>query len=266
MEILCFKISGKLAHFRKYYANNTAFSFSIPPRTSLMGIVAAIMGWERDSYYDTLSSDNFNFGIRVLTPLKKSFHRLNLLSIKKLGDINKNWSSDFRGQGGRIQTPFEVVSGFNLVKNDVIYQVFVSPKNNGIETFEHIKKKFQSGEFVYNISLGVANFNARLGDVKIIDAGAFTEKKSNDYILIHSAIPSKHVDNIKFEQNELGSYNFVEEDMMPGDYIGNNNREVKKMNKLLFSTTTSPLRIKTKSSYFQLNLDNELINIQFMDS
>ncbi|MCX6166236.1 MAG: CRISPR-associated protein Cas5, partial [Ignavibacteriae bacterium] len=111
MEILCFKIHGKLAHFRKYYANNTAFSFSIPPRTSLMGIVAAAMGLQKNSYYEDLASEKIHFGIRVLSPLKKSFHRLNLLSIKSIGDMAKKWSSDFRGEEGRIQTPFEVVSG-----------------------------------------------------------------------------------------------------------------------------------------------------------
>jgi len=35
MEILSFDIVGKFAHFKKYYANNTALSFSIPPRTTI---------------------------------------------------------------------------------------------------------------------------------------------------------------------------------------------------------------------------------------
>jgi CRISPR-associated protein Cas5h len=83
MEILTFTIKGKLAHFRKYYANNTAFSFTIPPRTTLMGIVAAAMGLPKDSYYEDFSSEKIKFGIRVLSPLKKSFHRLNFLSIGK---------------------------------------------------------------------------------------------------------------------------------------------------------------------------------------
>ena len=106
MEVLCFKMSGKLAHFRKYYANNTAFSFTIPPRTTLMGIVAAIMGLERDSYYELLASENIHFGVRVITPLKKSFHRLNFLSIKTLGDLSKKMSSDFWGEGGENSNCF----------------------------------------------------------------------------------------------------------------------------------------------------------------
>ena len=40
-------------------------------------------------------------------------------------------SSDFRGEGGRIQTPFEVVSGWDLTKDEVVYQVFISPTEQG---------------------------------------------------------------------------------------------------------------------------------------
>ena len=167
MEVLCFKISGKLAHFRKYYANNTAFSFSIPPRTTLMGIVAAAMGWERDSYYEKLASENIHFGVRVLSPLKKAFHRLNFLSIKTLGDLSKKLSSDFRGEGGRIQTPFEVVSGWNLPKDEVAYQVFVTPTTDGETVFKELKNHFINGYPVFNITLGVADFSAYISELRI---------------------------------------------------------------------------------------------------
>ena len=49
MQVLTFDLVGKMAHFRKYYANNTAMSFSVPPRTTLMGVLAAILGLPRDS-------------------------------------------------------------------------------------------------------------------------------------------------------------------------------------------------------------------------
>ncbi len=265
MEVLCFKISGKLAHFRKYYANNTAFSFTIPPRTTLMGMVAAAMGMERDSYYELLASENIHFGVRVLTPLKKSFHRLNFLSIKTLGDLSKKMSSDFRGEGGRIQTPFEVVSGWNLTKDEVVYQVFISPTKQGKKIFENIKIHFLNLNPVYNITLGVANFGATINDVFLNDASVGNEFEPNSYSLIHSAIPVDHVKDLKFDKEDFGNYNFVEEDMMPGDFVGNNNREVRKMNRLLFSTSTNPLRVKLNLPSIQLSLPEGKIAFQFMD-
>src|SRR5690625_3699746 len=140
MEILSFRVSGKMGHFRKYYANNTAFTYSIPPRTTLMGIVAAAMGLPKDSYYEDFASENINFGMRVLSPLKKSFHRLNFLSVKSIGDVSKHWSSDLRGENGRIQTPFEIITGWDMAKNEVEYQIFITRKNQKI--FDRIKNHF----------------------------------------------------------------------------------------------------------------------------
>jgi CRISPR-associated protein Cas5h len=265
MEILSFTISGKLAHFRKYYANNTALSFSIPPRTTLMGIVASVMGWEKDSYYEKLSSENFRFGVRVLSPLKKSFQRLNFLSIKKTGDISKSFDSDFRGRGGRIQTPFEIISGLNLTKDEVTYQVFLHPVENENSDFVEIKERFLKGIPVYNLSLGPANFQASLKNVELIGNTNIQSKRSDNFIKIHSAIPVSHVEELEFQKNEANQYNFVEEDMMPGEFVGDSNREVKRMNRLLFSTTNFPLRVKLNASYLQVNTENESLNIQFMD-
>lgn len=266
MEILSFKISGKMAHFRKYYANNTAFSFSIPPRTTLMGIVAAAMGWSKDSYYEDLASENIQFGIRVLNPLKKSFHRLNFLSIKSTGDITKKWSSDFRGEGGRIQTPFEIITAWELAKGEVAYQVFLKANDKGKAIYESIKDHFLKKEPVYSITLGTANFNASLSEIEIFSGTNVKTMDSKDYVLMNSAVPVEHVEDLKFDKEELQNYNFIEEDMLPGDFIANGNREVRKMNRLLFSITSHPIRVKLRGSYYFLKNDTNELKIQFMDT
>lgn len=265
MEILSFKISGKMGHFRKYYANNTAFSYSIPPRTTLMGIVAAAMGLPKDSYYEDFASEKINFGIRVLSPLKKSFHRLNFLSVKSIGDLTRNLSSDLRGEDGRIQTPFEIVSGWDIVRNDVVYQVFMSANDMGIESFEKIKNHFLNKEPVYNMSLGSANFIATISEINLFKGSDIQELKNEGFVMIHSAIPVSVVEELNFDKEAYENYSFVEEDMLPGDFVANHNREVRKMNKLLFSITPIPLRVKLKSSFYQINTETEDLNIQFMD-
>jgi CRISPR-associated protein Cas5h len=263
MEILCFNIKGKFAHFRKYYANNTAFSFSIPPRTTMMGIVAAAMGWEKDKYYKKLSSENIHFAIRVLSPLKKSFQRLNFLSIKNLGDLSKKLDSDFRGKGGRIQTPFEVVTGLDLRKDEVEYQIFVKSAISGNELFDEIKLHFLNDKPVFNISLGIANFSAAISDVIVLN-DCFPEEPTDDFLQIYSAIPSEKVVDLNFE-NENSDYNFIEEDLLPAEFIGNDNRELKKMNRLLFSVTDLPLSVKLSCGFYKIKTNVEEINIVFVD-
>jgi CRISPR-associated protein Cas5h len=231
-----------------------------------MGIVAAAMGWPKDSYYEDLASDKIQFGVGVLSPLKKSFHRLNFLSIKSIGDMSKKLSSDLRGEGGRIQTPFEVITPLEIRKSDVKYKIYIKATDNGKVIFEKIKNHFLNNEPVYNISLGTANFMAQISNVKLYEKNQIKQTKESNYIMLNSAVPVDLVEDLKFEKDNLDNYNFVEEDMMPGEFVSNGNREVKTMNKLLFSITQNPLRVKLNSLYYQIEESEQIINIQFMDS
>ncbi len=258
MEILSFIVSGKIAHFRKYYANNTAFSFSIPPRTTLIGLIAGIMGWAKDSYYERLSSEHIQIGIRTLYPVKKSFQRLNYLKVDN--------TSDFRGRQGRTQIPFEVVTPLDIRNGEVAYQVFIKASESGELTFQELKNHLLYKEPVYATSLGAANFTAQIKEIHLFASDNIEAKQSDDFIFIHTAVPVDLVEALNFEKEAQDCYNFVEEDMLPGDFIGNYNREVKKMNQLLFSTTSTPLRVILKGKYWSLKKEREIINIQFMDS
>ncbi|MCS7245973.1 MAG: CRISPR-associated protein Cas5, partial [candidate division WOR-3 bacterium] len=46
--LISFELKGKFAHFRAFYSNATAISYYFPPRTTLVGLVAGILGRERD--------------------------------------------------------------------------------------------------------------------------------------------------------------------------------------------------------------------------
>jgi CRISPR-associated protein Cas5h len=265
MEILVFKITGKFAHFRKYFANNTAFSFSIPPRTTMMGILASIMGLEKESYYEDFATEKLRFGVRVLTPIKKSFHRLNLLSIKSLGDLSKKFASDFRGEDGRIQTPFEVISAWNIGREDISYQIFISNHPDGKEVFERVKYFLLNRQPIFNISLGTANFLASISDISFLGDKETEVKRSNDFIYMNSAVSSESVIELKFDKAEFDSYNFVEEDLFPGDFVSNHNREVRNMNRLLFSITPNPIRVRYSDEYYQIMVHGESLNIQFVE-
>ncbi|MCB5267201.1 MAG: CRISPR-associated protein Cas5, partial [Candidatus Cloacimonetes bacterium] len=41
--ILELRLSGNLAHFRKFYTNASSLSYTIPPRTAICGLVASIL-------------------------------------------------------------------------------------------------------------------------------------------------------------------------------------------------------------------------------
>lgn len=45
-EIVEIEISGRFAHFRRFYANASPLTYDLPPRTALAGLIGAIMGWD----------------------------------------------------------------------------------------------------------------------------------------------------------------------------------------------------------------------------
>ncbi len=255
MEIISLDIGGKFAHFRKYYANNTALSYTIPPRTTMMGMLAAILGRERDSYYEELASEKIKLGVRILSPLKKTFHRLNLLSIKS--------SDDFTRKGGRIQTPFEIVTGHALPTDWVVYRIFVGCTEEGKAVFEELKNSLLNRTQKFNLTLGAANFTASILKVQVFENQS--SKTSSDWIPIHAAVPSNMVLGLDFEKDVNGAMNFLEEELLPADFVGNQNREVKKMVRAVYSTRNLPFTVKLSVPFYSLLSENEIQNIVFLD-
>ncbi len=256
MEVLSFDIEGKFAHFRKYYANNTAFTFSLPPRTTIMGIIAGAMGLEKDSYYEDFGSDNLKIGINILSLIKKSFHRLNFLMIK--GD------SDFRGRQKHIQTPFEVISGINPQTDLVKYRIYIAPTDKGVAVFEKIKPIFMNKKFHYNPTLGTANFLARITNIKTYN-NVEINKINNEKVSLNSAGLSENISEISFEKTDDYRFYMVEEELLPADFKANNDREVIKMNRVLFTTGGVPLNVRLTGKVCILLENNREQIIQFLD-
>lgn len=256
MEVVSIDISGKFAHFRKYYANNTALSYTIPPRTTIMGMLAAMLGRERDSYYEELASDKIRIGIQILTPLKKAFHRLNLLMIKGSED-------DFRGARGRIQTPFEVVSGFDVTKDWVVYRIFVSPVDVDSETFETLKDVIINRKQTYNLTLGTANFTASILETQLYEGVESITTES--WVAVHSAVVSETVNELNFNTATAEIANSLEEDLLPADFLENGNREVSKMTRVLYSTRNFPFEAKLSVPYYKLSSGDTHQNILFLE-
>ena len=255
MEVLSFDIQGKFAHFRKFHGNNTAMSYSIPPRTTIIGILAAISGEEKDTYYQRFCSEHLPVGIRVLDDIKKSFHRLNYLKI--------TGQNDFTGQKGRIQTPFEVVTAHDVKKDLVSYRIYIKAGDDD-ELYEHLKDKLLSKDHIFNISLGIAGFSAFISNVEIAEAESV--QPNGEWVDIHSACNSDQVLELDFPDDPEIKFNHIEEELLPADFIGGDKgREVYRMNRVLYATRPFPMHVKLDGIYFKLSRNGETENIQFLE-
>ncbi|GAB4424239.1 MAG: hypothetical protein OHK0039_41320 [Bacteroidia bacterium] len=254
MNILTFDLSGKFAHFRKYYANNTALSYFIPPRTTLMGMLAAAMGYPRDSYYEALASEHIRLGLRILSPLKKRIHRVNWLKIEGAGD--------FRGQKQHTQTPFELVSGLSPQTDLVRYRVYVSAHDSGLDTWGRLAAVLMSGrQQVFPVSLGSANFSGSIEGVRLFEQVP-AHTSTDAYVWLHSAVNSEHVAQIDWDgQGRL----MIEEELTPADFVANHDRELRKMVRLLYATDGQPMRVRYSGPYWQLPYGDHEERICFIE-
>ncbi len=254
MNILTFELSGKFAHFRKYYANNTALSYFVPPRTSLMGMIAAVMGYPRDSYYETLCSEHLRIGLRVLAPMKKRIHRVNWLKVEG--------AMDFRGRQQHTQTPFELVSGLNPVDDLVRYRVYMAAAKGGESTFEQICEVMQRNKQVFAITLGPANLGGSISNIQLSKASQAIQDPSR-FVDFHSAINAELVEAIEWDQQKKLR---VEEELLPADFIANNNRELRKMVRILYATDGQPLRVKFSGESWMVPVSEDQVEqISFIE-
>ena len=81
-RVLVFDLWGDYGHFRKIETTTSPLTYSIPTGTALSGLVSAILGYPRDSYYDLFSPNKIKFAVRILNPIKKVRINLALINTK----------------------------------------------------------------------------------------------------------------------------------------------------------------------------------------
>lgn len=131
MQVIQFNLQGKMAHFRKYYSNSTALSYYVPPVTTIKGILAGVLGMERDSYYKLFSNQQCQIAISVQSRIKKITQTMNLLNVDGINDLC--------GAGrNRTQNDTEWIVPENIRTGIISYGVVV--KHNDVKVIEKLQE------------------------------------------------------------------------------------------------------------------------------
>ncbi len=69
-KCLSFTVSGDWAHFRRIDTTNDKLTYRVVPRTTLAGLVAAILGEPRDSYYGEFTRESSAIAIVPRSPVR----------------------------------------------------------------------------------------------------------------------------------------------------------------------------------------------------
>lgn len=232
MKFLTFDINGKYAHFRKFYTNSSSTSYYFPSRTTIIGIIATILGFERDSYYNILNSQNCNISIMINNELRKINQTVNYVML----------------DGKRsTQIPLEIISAIKFNEN-ISYRIFVNIIDK--ELYYELKECLENKKTYYPPYMGIASFSC---NVEYLGEFVGEEKYNDDYINIHSPI---NIDYIK-EINVTNNLNLIKE-RMAKDYL--ENRQVDKVCNYIFNMNLSGIESKLNCKYFSID-DKNLVLI-----
>lgn len=185
-----------MAHFRKVYSNSSSLSYFIPPRTTIVGMIAGLLGYERDSYYDDFNIDRCKIAVGINQPIKKTIQTLNYLMIKKQGDFNASMEYP-------SQTPTELVIPQNIRTGYLEYQVWINHDDNKIlGTLEkNIKDKLVYQSSGISLGLGPA-YN--LGWTEYVDTYRGKGREDCKPIIINSVVPMAKVTDLFVESIDKG--------------------------------------------------------------
>ncbi len=103
-KVLTFTLWGDWAHYRRVYTTTSSLTYPFPTRTALSGLIAGILGLERDTYHEIFSKETSAFALNILNPVKTLQINFNLIRTK-LGFILR----DIKEEGKRSQIPIEFI-------------------------------------------------------------------------------------------------------------------------------------------------------------
>ncbi|MCD6472608.1 type I-B CRISPR-associated protein Cas5 [Candidatus Aerophobetes bacterium] len=258
-KLLIFDVQGPAAHFRKFYTNSSSLSYTFPPRTTITGLIAGILGRPRDSYYEELSSKQCKIAISIRTHLRKIMQTVNYVRTKSFGELNLS--------AGHTQVPLEIVlpsKNFEKLK----YRIYFYHSG---KTLFKLKEALESGRFFYPPCLGISEF---IAEVKFID---FIKEKQISMFL-DSTTPVEVVTAVNVEQiikgglifelNSGKALQYVKE-RMPLEF--DSDRKLKKAASFIYEKNQDEIKLKIKNHYYKIEYKDskgETLreNILFMES
>ena len=239
-RLLIFDIRGAMAHFRKFYTNSSSLSYSFPPRTTITGLIAGMLGIERDKYYEKFSCEKCKIGISVRVPIRKIMQTVNYIRTKSLGEINLS--------AGPTQIPLEIV--LPLTDDEQLdYRIYFY---HITELFDEFRKKLAAKKFVYPPYLGLSEFIAEIRFIDSIeDEGIEILSNSSKPVDIVTPINAEQIQEggLIFEYSSGKILQYIKE-RMPIEFTPE--RRIKKVGSFIYEKNNNMAQLKIKGNYYRI--------------
>ena len=230
-NFLIFDIWGDYAHFKKYYTTSSPLTFSIPPRTALIGLISCIIGLSKEEYLDVMRKEKAKVAIRIVNPVKKIRVTQNLINTK-----DRYWRPVKKpGHEPRTQIRFEYLKAPK-------FRIYFSHIDRNIYIL--LKDYLEEHKSVYTPYLGITECIADFQLVTECLAG----EKLNDrgFINIHTILPTELLQKIDLHPGDKYFKERIPVEMLPG-------RVVVEYKEVLYEIEGKAIKAKVKEA---LRLNN----------
>jgi CRISPR-associated protein Cas5h len=201
-----FDIAADYAHFRRVGTNSAKPSYRIPPRTTVSGLLAGIMGLPRDSYYDIFSPETS--AITVVPKEMPHTYTMGITTVNTKADD----AIQYRPKEQHYTKAAEMLTPESYIKYDrqrdtyemlvdPVYRVYVALSDK--EIHEELFTRLNKPEYHYSPSLGLSECLAEITSVDTYSVNSETTDEIDSAVYDDTAvIPTPGV-SIKRERAPL---------------------------------------------------------------
>ena len=181
---LSLTVSGPWGHFRRVEGNVVKQTYRVIPRTTVAGLLAAVLGISRDEYYDLFGPEQSWIAIEPVEPLRTVNMPMNTLSTAD-GDLT---SLNARGKVSvKLPDPTKLRQQHNYeILVDPAYRIDVTLGDR--ECHERLEEFLAAGKSHYVPSLGLSEHLAEIeyhGEFDVEPA----ETADDESIEVDSTVP-----------------------------------------------------------------------------
>jgi len=188
---LSFTVRGPWGHFRRIEGNIVKQTYRIIPRTTVAGLLAAVLGIERDGYYDLFAPNKSAVAIEPIREIRTVNMPMNTLSTAA-GNLQ---SLNGRGKiSVKLPDPTALRQQHNYeVLVDPAYRIDIALSNN--QWYTELRRMLAAGESYYVPSLGLSEY---LADIEYHGEFDIENIPQQDTIEVDSAVPNA-IDDVALE-------------------------------------------------------------------
>lgn len=252
-HFLAFDWKGFMAHFRQFDANSSALSYSFPPPTVVAGMLAGVIGIEKDEYYERFNRSNLQIAVQIVTPPRKLVQTLNYIYAKSANDLNMS------GENLHTQIPAELLVAPAFPQAPLHYRIFLKITETALTG--ELEEALRQSKFRYLPYLGSAPFTSWiewLGAPETIAPLASTEPAIVDTVAPLAAVELRSL-RMEALDGILPAFfrEHVRRDFLPG-------REPGEVIDVVWERNRGKIKAQFREPVYRLQIDQQIYHVVFM--